>query len=82
MKWLIRIGTHLAAGLVGFALGIYLLPILIAPESPGAQEVRLVAESARYQRPEGVQLGDRLVRIVQPIHHRGRVPVAPGSAPM
>ena len=48
MKWLTRIGTHLVACLVGFALGIYLLPILIAPESPGAQEVRSAAESARF----------------------------------
>ena len=48
MKWLIRIGTHLAAGVVGFGLGIYLLPILIAPESPGEQEVRSVADNSRF----------------------------------
>ena len=48
MKWLIRIGTHLAAGFVGFALGIYLLPILIAPEGPGEQEVRSVADNSRF----------------------------------
>jgi hypothetical protein len=48
MKWLIRIGTHLAAGAIGFALGIYLLPILIAPEAPGAQEVRLAANDSRF----------------------------------
>ena len=48
MKWLIRIGTHLAAGGIGFALGIYLLPILIAPESPGEREVRSVADTARF----------------------------------
>ena len=48
MKWLIRIGTHLAAGGIGFALGIYLLPILIAPESPGEQEVRSAADSSQF----------------------------------
>lgn len=48
MKWLIRIGTHLAAAGVGFALGIYLLPILIAPEGPGEQEVQAVADSSRF----------------------------------
>ncbi len=48
MKWLIRIGTHLAAGGVGFALGIYLLPILIAPEGPGEQEVQLVADTSEF----------------------------------
>ena len=48
MKWLIRIGSHVAAGGIGFALGIYLLPILIAPESPGEQEVQSVADTARY----------------------------------
>ena len=48
MKWLIRIGTHVAAGGIGFALGIYLLPILIAPESPDAQEVRSVAGDSRF----------------------------------
>lgn len=48
MKWLIRIGTHFAAGGIGFALGIYLLPILIAPESPGAQQVQAAAESSQF----------------------------------
>ena len=48
MKWLIRIGTHLAAGGMGFALGIYLLPILIAPEGPGEQEVRSVADRSEF----------------------------------
>ena len=48
MKWLIRIATHLAAGGIGFALGIYLLPILIAPESPGEQQVRSAADSSLF----------------------------------
>ena len=48
MKWLIRFGTHAAAVGIGFVLGIYLLPILIAPESPGEQEVRSVAGNAQF----------------------------------
>ncbi len=48
MKWIIRIGTHVAAVAVGFVLGIYLLPILIAPESPDVQVVRSVADAARF----------------------------------
>ena len=48
MKWLIRIGTHLAACGVGFVLGIYILPILIAPASPDTTEVLSVAESSQF----------------------------------
>ncbi|MDJ0708942.1 MAG: DM13 domain-containing protein [Woeseiaceae bacterium] len=48
MKWLIRIATHMAAVGVGFVLGIYALPILIAPESPGVQDVQSVANNARF----------------------------------
>lgn len=31
--------THTLAAAVGFALGIYALPILIAPPAPSAEEV-------------------------------------------
>ena len=48
MKWIIRIGTHLVAGGIGFALGIYLLPILIAPASPGEQEIRSAAINSQF----------------------------------
>lgn len=34
MKKLVLAATHLGAALAGFAAGIYLLPILIAPEAP------------------------------------------------
>ena len=40
--------THSAAAALGFALGIYLLPILIAPPSPSAAEVRAVAQATTY----------------------------------
>ena len=45
---LLLTGTHLAALTVGFAIGIYLLPILIAPASPSAEIVRSAAATALY----------------------------------
>lgn len=42
------IGTHLLAIGAGFALGIYLLPILTAPESPDVESVRSTAETAQF----------------------------------
>ena len=42
------IATHAAAIGAGFALGIYLLPILTAPDSPGIDEVRSVAEASHF----------------------------------
>lgn len=48
MKWLIRIGTHLVACGFGFALGIYLLPILIAPEGPAAEDVQSAARVSQF----------------------------------
>lgn len=48
MKWIVRLVTHAIAGGIGFALGIYLLPILIAPESPDGTAVRSVAGSANF----------------------------------
>ena len=40
--------THGFIGAVGFAAGIYALPILIAPNTPSVAEVSAVAESAAY----------------------------------
>lgn len=40
--------SHIAAGLLGFAAGVYLLPILIAPPPPSAAEVQAMAASARF----------------------------------
>ena len=43
------VGTHIMAVGGGFALGIYLLPILTAPEGPAVEEVRSIAEVAQYK---------------------------------
>lgn len=47
-RTLILTATHAAAIAVGFALGIYLLPILTAPEGPSVDAVRSAADTATY----------------------------------
>jgi len=44
MKALVLLATHVAAIALGFALGIYFLPILIAPPAPTASDVSDVAK--------------------------------------
>jgi hypothetical protein len=46
---LLLLVTHIAAGAIGFALGIYVLPILTAPPPPAASEVQAVAMEAQYK---------------------------------
>lgn len=41
--------THVAALAIGFAAGIYTLPILIAPDGPTAAQVTAKATNATYQ---------------------------------
>ena len=48
MKALLLLGSHALIGAVGFALGIYLLPILTAPPAPNDTEVEAVAAQALY----------------------------------
>ncbi|MEM7543709.1 MAG: DM13 domain-containing protein [Pseudomonadota bacterium] len=40
--------THIATGALGFATGIYMLPILIAPPSPDAEVIEARSHQARY----------------------------------
>ena len=40
--------THLFTGFIGFAVGIYVLPILIAPESPSMAAVNDVSMKADF----------------------------------
>jgi len=47
-KLVLLLVSHGLIGAVGFAAGIYLLPILIAPAAPSAAEVSEVAETAAY----------------------------------
>jgi hypothetical protein len=41
--------SHSAVGALGFALGIYLLPILTAPAGPAASELATLAGSATFR---------------------------------
>ena len=46
MRALLLAGTHLGMLAVGFALGVYLLPILSAPEAPPADSVQAAMRDA------------------------------------
>jgi hypothetical protein len=48
-RTLLLAATHLAALAVGFAAGIYVLPILIAPSSPAAGDVAAAAAGAQFK---------------------------------
>lgn len=47
-KLLLLGGSHLVAAFAGFAAGIYVLPILTAPESRSVADIRSVAGGAEY----------------------------------
>lgn len=49
MRKLLLAGSHLLALAIGFVLGIYILPILIAPPAPSAAEVAAQAEAALFK---------------------------------
>ncbi len=49
MRWIILSATHAGVLAVGFALGIYLLPILTAPESVDRDMLAASAESALFE---------------------------------
>jgi len=49
MKRLLLVVSHVTALVIGFALGVYALPILIAPEAPSAAQVQAQAAAAKYQ---------------------------------
>ena len=48
MRWLILTATHLAMLAIGLAVGIYTLPILTAPRSPGTAALQSVAAETLY----------------------------------
>src|SRR5262245_6819969 len=49
MRKLLLVGSHLLAVVIGFALGVYTLPILISPPAPSTAEVAAQAEKATYK---------------------------------
>jgi hypothetical protein len=48
-KLILLLLSHGVAGVLGFALGVYLLPILIAPAAPPAAELTALASQARFR---------------------------------
>lgn len=48
-KLLLLLASHATAALVGFAAGIYALPILTAPPAPAAADLAAAAAHAQYQ---------------------------------
>lgn len=48
MKKILLLITHASALIVGVALGIYLLPILVEPESPGAEAITASQSGALF----------------------------------
>lgn len=47
-KTLLLLASHVVVLAIGFALGIYVLPILTAPESPTNEQASLAAQQAVY----------------------------------
>ena len=48
MKKLALIASHLLVGVLGFAAGVYFLPILTAPPAPSSAEVASAAQAAEF----------------------------------
>ena len=47
-KTLLLVASHIIVAAIGFAAGIYALPILIAPAAPTAQEIRAATTQVQY----------------------------------
>lgn len=48
-RWLLLLGTHALALIVGFALGVYLLPILTEPTGPDKAALQATATAAMFK---------------------------------
>ena len=46
--FLILVATHCVAGLIGFGVGIYVLPIVTAPPSPSDSEISAMSSQSAY----------------------------------
>jgi hypothetical protein len=49
LKSLVLVASHLITLVIGFALGVYVLPILIAPDAPTAQEIQTNWPAAQWR---------------------------------
>lgn len=84
-KFILLLATHGIVGAIGFAGGIYALPILIAPDAPSEAQVSAVAASASYtgefrrdlQDSDALHWGEGKVSVgADSISHMGKL--APG----
>ena len=48
-KFIILIATHALVGAIGFAVGIYTLPILMAPKAPSPEEIYQQHNESRFE---------------------------------
>ena len=48
MRFVVLALTHIVAAAIGFAAGVYVLPILIAPAAPSEAETRAAAAGAQF----------------------------------
>lgn len=49
MRWVLRLASHAVAMALGFALGVYMLPILTASEAPKEAEYQAVASTQAFK---------------------------------
>lgn len=86
LRWVLLLTTHLIALVVGFALGIYVLPILTAPAGPDKAALQATLASALYKGEfdrnlkgsDLVHWGEGEVRILSDkIAHEGRLSPGP-----
>ena len=48
MRRLLLVASHALALAVGFGLGVYFLPVLIAPAGPSAADIKAIAAEAKF----------------------------------
>ena len=78
--------THIIAVAIGFAAGLYALPILVAPDAPSEQELAMVAERSMFsgeftrelEDSDALHWGEGEVFVgLEEISHRGRLSPGP-----
>ena len=89
LRWIIRLATHGVALAIGFFLGIYTLPILIAPPGPDTAEIEAATANVLFTGRFDPKLpgsdflhwGDGEVRLMAgKIVHQGRLAPAPTTS--
>ncbi len=88
-RWVILIATHLAMLAMGFAGGVYTLPILTAPQAPDAAALRTISAETLYagrlardlKGSDLLHWGEGEIRVSRDrIAHIGRSPLVPTTS--